>query len=94
MYAKDMPIAMLSTKRTGWDDAYEKMTVSFGTSQGKYNPDSIRLHTDLRKRQLIPTGVISYPTVTATPAASATAMTKSLETQVPAGHAVLSFEHK
>lgn len=85
-----MPIAMLSTKRTGWDDAYEKMTVSFGTSQGRYNPDSIRLHTDLRKRQLIPTGVI-YPPVTTTATTSATAVTENLEFQATPGNVVFQL---
>lgn len=85
---------MLSAKRIGWKDAYEKMTVTFGKSEGKYRHDSIRLHSDLRKRQLIPTGTISYPSVVPSPTTSATSVTQNIEYQVTPGDAVFKFSHE
>jgi hypothetical protein len=93
-YGKDLPIAMLAAKRIGWKDAYEKMTVTFGTSQGKYKPDSIRLHNDLRRRQLIPTGTISYPSVAPSPASSATSITKNIDHQVTPGESIFKISHE
>jgi hypothetical protein len=92
-YGKDIPITIFSVKRVPWKDAYETMSVSFGVSQGKYKPDSIRLHNDLRRRQLIPTGTISYPSVSS-PTTSATSITRDISYQSPPGDAVFTFKHE
>lgn len=88
-----MPIALFSAKRIPWGDAYEKMTVSFGISQGKYSPESLRLHNDLRKRQLVPTGFISYPSATVSPTGSATSVVKNLQHQVTPGKNIITISN-
>lgn len=90
-YGKDLPIAMLTVKTVLWKDAYDTMKVKFGTSQGKYRPESIRLHNDLRRRQLIPTGVV-FTTPTSTPTAVAVKH-HDIGFQVPPGQDVFRISH-
>lgn len=82
---------MLTVKRVEWKDAYDTMMVKFGTSKGKYAPGSVRLHNDLRKRQLVPTSV-SFTTPTSTPTAVAV-QNHDISYQVPPGEDVFRVSH-
>jgi hypothetical protein len=66
------------------------MTVSFGMSQGKYKPNYLRLHDSLRRRQVIPTTGLIFPSApTATPTSSS--VTKDISYQVPAGQQIFAL---
>jgi hypothetical protein len=81
-----------SVQRIEWSDAYHSMTVSFGTSEGKYRPDSLRLHDGLRRRQAVPSSV-SYPSApTSTP--SANSSVDNISYQVPVGEKIFSFSQE
>lgn len=90
-YGRDLPIGILTVKRVDWKDAYDTMMVKFGTSKGKYRPDSIRLHNDLRKRQFVPTGV-AFTTPTSTPTAVSVKQ-HDISHQVPPGQDVFTISH-
>ena len=92
-YGKEIPIATFSAKQVAWKNAYDTMTVGFGSSQGRYKPDSIRIHNDLRKRQLIPTGTISYPSVPS-PSTTASSVTHNIIYQADPGAVIFTISHE
>jgi len=68
------------------------MTVSFGMSENQYDPDSLRLHDSLHKRQAAVPSTVSYPSApTATATLTANASSHNISYQAPADLQLFSF---